>query len=165
MTESPSNDRPAAPEILDVSPQDFLEIPHCTAFNLRKASRAVSQLFDDALRDSGLRAGQFTILSMVLYRQPIALKALADHLVMDRTTLTRNLKPLEREGLLRIEPGTDRRVREVSLTDEGLSTLKAAYPRWKQVQSKMMAGLGAQGFQDLMTTLRRTLEATGRDET
>ena len=113
MSDSPTSKLPTS-EIPDISREEFLEIPQCTAFNLRKASRAVSQLFDDALRDTGLRGGQFSILSMVLYRQPIALRALADHLVMDRTTLTRNLKPLERDGLIRIEPGTDRRVREVS---------------------------------------------------
>ena len=138
--------------------EDFIQIADCTAFNLRKASRVVSQLFDDALRDSGLRGGQFSIMSMILYHQPLPVKALADHLVMDRTTLTRNLKPLERDGLITIEPGSDRRVREVSVTNKGRDTLTRAYPRWKKAQAKMIEGMGDPSFQELLSSLRSTVQ-------
>ncbi len=138
-------------------PGDLLHVASCTAFNLRKASRAVSQLFDDALRDSGIRGGQFTIMSVVLHSQPVPVKDLAEKLVMDRTTLTRNLKPLERDGLIRIEAGNDRRVREVSMTEQGTAVLKQAYPRWREAQSRMITGLGESSLEELLSSLQSTI--------
>src|SRR4051812_38930012 len=91
-------------------------VQRCTCFNLRKAARAVTQLYDEVMRPTGLRATQFSLLSVVWIAGRISITALAEAAVMDRTTLKRNLELLERAGLVRIQPGEDARVREVSLT-------------------------------------------------
>ena len=91
-------------------------VTDCTCFNLRKAARAVTQYYDDALRPSGLRVTQFSLLSVIKQFGTVNIGTLADEAVMDRTTLTRNLKLLEQEGLVTVTAGDDARVREVSLT-------------------------------------------------
>lgn len=82
---------------------------------------------------------------------------LAEVLGMDRTTLTRNLKPLEREGCLRSDPGQDRRTRVVSLTTEGEAALAKALPLWRQAQTHVEETLGQQRWSDLLSHL---VEAT-----
>ena len=114
----------------------------CTCGNLRRASRAVTQLFDSILQPSGLKATQFTLLVATAKLGPAPLTRLAEALLMDRTTLTRNLKPLERAGLVRIDVGEDRRSRAISLTPKGRRTLDAALPLWESAQSRMVDGLG-----------------------
>ena len=130
----------------------------CAAFNLRKAMRAVSQLYDDALRPIGLRGTQFTLLTAIRLMQPATVNEIAASLGMDRTTLTRNLRPLEREGLIRISEGADRRVREITLTKEGGARLGRAYPLWKEVQEKIVGGLGVERFAHLVDELSATAE-------
>ena len=142
-----------------ISRQEFLQIADCTVFNLRKATRAASQLFVDALRGTGIRGGQFSILAMTLRHQPVSVKELAENMVMDRTTLTRNLRPLERDGLIQIATGKDRRVREVSLTEEGKAALAAAFPHWREAQTKVIEGLGEGPFRELLDSLRSTVKA------
>jgi DNA-binding MarR family transcriptional regulator len=129
----------------------------CTCFNLRKASRAVTQKFDEILKPSGLLVTQFTVLVAVGISEAKTINELAEILVMDRTTLTRNLKPLEREGWLKIEPGQDRRTRIVRLTDDGKATLTKALPLWKQAQDSTIAVLGQQRWSALLSHL---IEAT-----
>ena len=91
----------------------------CACFSLRKAARAVTQLYDDALKPARVLATQLPLLATSARLERATVTKLAEAMVMDRTTLTRNLRPLERDGLLRTEPGADRRVREVSLTKKG----------------------------------------------
>src|SRR5688572_31775668 len=90
-----------------IAPSDQAAVQCCTCFNLRKAARAVTQLYDDILRPSGLRATQFSLLMLIRGAGRLQLTELAEAAVMDRTTLKRNLALLEREGLVRIEPGDD----------------------------------------------------------
>ena len=85
----------------------------CACFNLRKAARAVTQLYDDALRPAGILATQLPLLIATGRLERVTISQLAEAMVMDRTTLTRNLRPLERDGLVRTKPGKDRRVREI----------------------------------------------------
>src|SRR5919106_4818042 len=87
----------------------LLEASRCACFNLRKATRAVTQLYDDALRPSGLRCTQFSLLTLLRASGTVAMTELAEDAVMDRTTLARNLDILEREGLVRVRPGEDAR--------------------------------------------------------
>ena len=92
---------------------DFTDVKLCTHAHLRKAMRTVSQAYDEALKPSGLRATQFTLLSVLAKSGPMPLTRLADIIVVDRTTLTRNLRPLERDGLVasKVTPGSaDQRV-------------------------------------------------------
>lgn len=114
----------------------------CTCFNLRKAARAVTQMYDEFLRPSGVRATQFSLLMLVRGRGPIRISELAEEAVMDRTTLKRNLELLEREGLVRIRPGADARVREVSLTAAAEQRLADALPLWRRAQAHVTRELG-----------------------
>ncbi len=114
----------------------------CVCFSLRKTARAVTQLYDAALRPCGLRATQFTMLTAVRVLGGVTVNHLAEALVMDRTTLTRNLTPLKRDGLIRVQPGADRREREVTLTAAGWDILTRAMPLWEQAQGRITKGLG-----------------------
>jgi DNA-binding MarR family transcriptional regulator len=114
----------------------------CTCFNLRKAARAVTQMYDEFLRPSGLRATQFSLLMLIRGMGPVRITELAEHAVMDRTTLKRNVELLEREGLVRIRPGSDARVREVSLTAAAEERLAEALPLWQRAQAHVTRELG-----------------------
>lgn len=131
----------------------------CACFNLRKAARVVTQMYDARLRPSGIRATQFTILVAVQSNQPVSVKHLAELIVMDRTTLARNLKPLERNGLITITPGEDRRVRQVTLTDQGEATLVSALPLWEKTQEEFIQSLGASRLDGLLDVLAMTVSA------
>ncbi len=130
----------------------------CACFNLRKATRMVTQLYDEALKPAGIRVTQFTVLSATRSAGPISVNRLADRIVMDRTTLTRNLKPLERDGLITMRPGDDLRVREVSLTAKGRKTLHRAYPLWKRVQTRLREQLGDSRVDRLLVDLQATVK-------
>ena len=138
----------------------------CACFNLRKATRAVTQMFDAALQPLSLRATQFTILATVAQQEPIQITELAQRLVMDRTTLSRDLGPLEKQRWVRIEPGEDRRTRVVELTIHGRRLLKQALPTWKRTQEKVVNGLGPGDFEVLLKRLSATVSiAKDRDRT
>ena len=131
----------------------------CICFNLRKAARAVSRTYDEALAEVGVRNTQFTLLAIVHELGPVGVTEIADVAVMERTTLTRNLALLEREKLVTSAAGKDRRKREVSLTKLGRTKLKAALPVWRRAQKQMTNELGAARkerlLQDLEFTARR----------
>src|SRR5512138_470295 len=114
----------------------------CAAAGLRRASRTLNQLYAGNLAPSGLEPTQFTLLVACAVAGAARMTALAEALAMDRTTLTRNLKPLERRGLVRVAEGDDRRVREVSLTPRGRAALAAAIPLWKSAQDDVSAAFG-----------------------
>lgn len=126
----------------------------CTSFNLRKATRAVTQFYDEALRDSGLKSTQFSLLAAAAAAGSIPISRLADEMAMDRTTLTRNLKPLEAEGLLRVVAGADRRVRNVAVTPEGEARLEKALPLWRKAQTRMIDKLGDERWGELLRQLQ-----------
>ena len=115
---------------------------NCTCFNLRKAARAVTQAYDKAIKPSGLRATQFSLLTVVAKLGPVGIKDLAKALVMDRTTLGRNLKVLSDRELLEIGEGDDRRYRPITITSSGQEALDLALPLWEQAQTHMANGLG-----------------------
>src|SRR6516164_11562083 len=99
----------------------------CVCLAVRQAARHVTQFYDRMLAPSGLRTTQFSLLAKLRRQGPITINALAAEMVMDRTTLGRNILPLEREGLISITAGrTDRRSKEIRLTDAGLERLRQA---------------------------------------
>ena len=107
----------------------------CNCLALRAATRHVTQFYDRFLASSGLRTTQFSILIRLRLGGPTTINALAKSLVMDRTTLGRNILPLEREGLIEIVPGSvDRRSKVVHLTEAGAARLRAASAGWIQAQ-------------------------------
>ncbi|CAA2101916.1 Organic hydroperoxide resistance transcriptional regulator [Methylobacterium bullatum] len=116
----------------------------CFSFAAQKAARAIGRRYDAALRPTGLSNWQFTLLMMLVRDEAPTIGALAQALAMDRTTITANVKPLERRGLLTIEADADdRRVRRILLTDEGRTVLADAYPLWKKAQAACAEQLGA----------------------
>ena len=131
----------------------------CAHFNLRRADRVMTRLYDEMLRPSGLKSTQFTLLAAVRLMEPVTVNGLADGVVMDRTTLTRNLRPLAKEGWIAIEPGEDRRVREVSLTAAGRRVLEKAYPLWREAQARVSDRLGGERLEHLLGDLAATVEA------
>jgi DNA-binding MarR family transcriptional regulator len=112
----------------------------CACRNLRRSARAVTQLYDETLRPSGLRITQFTLLVAVAIREPVAITQLADTLALDRTTLARDLGPLTERGLVEITAGEDRRRRLVRLTRAGREAIGRAYPLWQRAQARMVEG-------------------------
>jgi DNA-binding MarR family transcriptional regulator len=125
----------------------------CVCYNLRRASRAVSRFYDRVLAPAGLRATQFSILMAARNHGPATLTSLADLIVAERTTLTRNLALLERDGLIRADSGADRRERRIAVTDQGLAALERAMPLWDQAQAAIGQGLGPERVARLLDDL------------
>jgi DNA-binding MarR family transcriptional regulator len=129
----------------------------CNCQALRAAARHVSQFYDQSLAPSGLRTSQFTILAKLKHAGPLTINALADDLVMDRTTLGRNVLPLQRDGLISIEasPG-DRRAKMLLLTRAGEQRVRAAAKLWYAAQARFDAVFGAKraaGMRALMAAV------------
>jgi len=137
-----------------VTPQDIAPCAECLCFNIRKASRMVTQIYDEIMQKTRLRGTQFTILANIAGYQSLTITVLAEKLVMDRTTLTRNLKPLEKQGLIVIAPGADRRTRSVQLSTSGHQVLASALPLWRQAQQKMTKQMGKERLSHLIEELR-----------
>lgn len=111
---------------------------HCLCLATRQAARAISRRFDEAFRPLGLTSGQFSLLMSLNRPEPPTLGSVAALLAMDRTTLTANLKPLERRGLVETRPDPDdRRSRRLALTDAGRQMLRAALPLWERTQAEL----------------------------
>src|ERR1700704_3242991 len=105
----------------------------CLCLHLQRAARAVARRFDELLRPMGLTSGQFSLLTSLNRAEPPTIRSVAELLAMDRTTLTANLKPLERRGLVRVRvDAADRRGRRLALTASGRALLGAASPLWKR---------------------------------
>ena len=115
---------------------DATEPLNCSCFALRKAARAVTQMYDQALKPSGLRATQLSLLFTAERAGAVSTGELAEQLVMDRTTLTRNLKPLLDRGLLKRVVGADRRRRPIAITAKGRAALARALPYWREAQAR-----------------------------
>ena len=109
----------------------------CICSNLRIATRAITLIYDQALRPSGLRTTQFLLLAKISVSAPITIKQLAKKMLMHRTALARNLKLLEKKDLISIAPGHDRRERIIGLNIRGQKSLIRAYPFWQQAQRKV----------------------------
>ena len=115
---------------------------NCMGMRVRRAARVVGNYYDLHLKLVGLKGTQFTLLNAIFLNPSIAITQLADLLLLNRTTLNRNLKPLERQGLIRTHPGEDQRTRILQLTQEGRSILKQALPLWLEAQSGVVETLG-----------------------
>ncbi len=116
----------------------------CNGTALRKAARRMSMLYDDALAPTGLRSTQMAVLIHVARHASPTMGELAGHLVLDRSALSENLKPLIRDGLIQISTGTlDKRVKRVRLTDAGYAKLKDSMGLWQSAQLDFDAAFGA----------------------
>ncbi len=133
----------------------------CTCANLRMAARVVTQAYDRALAPAGVKLTQFTLMSTLDRLGDAPLTVLSEKLVMDRTTLTRNLKPLIDRGLIETAAIDDKRVRQLSLSKEGLKVLRKARPRWERAQAATVRGLGAEHWQRLLDGLAIAATVSG----
>jgi DNA-binding MarR family transcriptional regulator len=116
---------------------------HCLCLHVRRAARALARRYDEALRPVGLTNGQFSLLMSLNRPAPPVMSEVASLLAMDRTTLTANLKPLERRGLVRVTADSaDKRSRRLALTEEGRTILSAAMPIWERAQRENEARAG-----------------------
>ena len=139
----------AIPPRLEARPEE------CNCFAVRSAARHVSQFYDQFLAPSGLRATQYSILARLKRLGPLTIKALARDMVMDRTTLGRNILPLERDGLIRIETtASDRRAKELHLTKAGEKRLQAARKGWAAAQARFETTFGPRRAAELRQMLR-----------
>jgi DNA-binding MarR family transcriptional regulator len=118
---------------------DFAETRQCACSAARRKSRELTRFYERAMRGTGLRAAQFTLLATLIQTGPTATTRLADFLGLDRTTLTRNLRPLHRDGHVTIEDGADRRVHKVGVTAKGVEAAERAYPAWRRAQDAALA--------------------------
>ena len=136
---------------------DTLSPANCTCATLRQAGRVVTQAYEAALAPAGLTNTQFSVLQNLEGHGDLPVSLLAETLVMDRTSLTRTLKPIERQGWIRIVREADQRVRMVQLTSAGLTVLNEALPLWRSVQARMVQGLGEKRWAALLRDLNTTV--------
>ncbi len=125
----------------------------CACFNVRSAARAITVLYDDAVAPCGLRIHQFAILASVRASGSLSMQALAGELGLDPSTMTRTLQPLLKEDLVRIEPGEDRRVRELVLTARGHRKFTEGAALWAGAQKGLRDKLGTELFDRMVGDL------------
>src|SRR5580704_13606335 len=115
----------------------------CNCLAARQAARHITQFYDQLLAPSGLRSTQFSILAKLRRLGPMTINVLAGDMVMDRTTLGRNIRPLERDGLIAVERGRrDRRSKTLRLTEAGAARFREAVKEWAQAQKQFEAVFG-----------------------
>ena len=139
--------------------QIYPKIPSpCTCMNIRRASRAVTQFYDEALQPCGLSIAQMSLLTQLTLAGSVTISELAKRMRIDRTTLNRNMKPLTEAGLITVSPGKDSRTRQVSLTDSGRQSHVQARTLWQEAQIALDVYLGQEDAARLVDLLNR-LEA------
>lgn len=143
----------------NITEPDYECCKDCIGFNLRKATRSVSQFYDELLRPIGIRGTQYSLLVSLHMSGSITVTQLAENVVMDRTTLTRNLEVLEKQGLVHVTAGLDRRTRMVTITEAGCNILDKAYPLWHQAQSGIKEAMSEAQLNGLLDNLSALVKA------
>lgn len=137
----------------------------CAGLRVRQASRLLTRVYDEALRPLGIQESQLSVLVAVTSfgEKGATMGALADELVMDRTTITRNVVPLEKAGYLRVaRSATDARVRIILLSPAGERLLESAYPLWENAQARLRRVLGKERFEGLRSRLSEVVSLADR---
>lgn len=134
----------------------------CGSFNLRRAARMSCQRYDEQLAAAGLRSTQLALLIMLAVNGPQPMAELAQELAVDPSTLSRNLRPLERNGYLSITRG-DRRAKLAALTRAGEDAIRRAVPRWQRAHDAFLAQVGADAWSKLLVDLGSLVRALRRD--
>ena len=130
----------------------------CTCFRIRGAARRVTQIYSGHLAPTGLKISQFSLLGFVSAEGPISIGRLSDLLTTDRTTLTRNLRPLLQDGLIERAASGDRRRHELVATAAGRALFKRALPLWTAAEQEVRAAMGARLTAELHGALDRSME-------
>ena len=133
-------------------------LAECACDDLRKATRTVTRMYEDFLRDEGLNITQFSLLSVIRAGKELSVSTLGRDMGLDRTSITRALAPMERDGLIHSRPGADKRIRIVSVTNKGRKLVEDAALKWRQAQEALMQTIG----EDRWRAMRRLLRDTTR---
>lgn len=131
--------------------------PPCHCLAIRQAARQVTQVYDRHLAPTGLRATQYAVLRVIRRHGPVSMQACSEWLVMDRTTLSRALRPLEREGLVTVATGADARVRMLSLSEAGQAFLARTQNLWENAQNEFETRYGVNEVATLRAGLARVV--------
>jgi DNA-binding MarR family transcriptional regulator len=135
----------------------FPDVYRCVHGNFRMFTRILTQYYDARLAPAGILITQFMLLSAIDHMEQAQITPLADMLLMDRTTLTRNLKVLEKKGWIEIQAGTDQRTRIVQLRDDGKAIMSRAYPLWIKTQTEVEAKLGSEYWDTIRNDLHELI--------
>lgn len=132
---------------------------NCVCFNLRRVTRVVTQFYDAEIRGHGIRPTQGSILSALQAKESWSMAELSDFLGMDRTTLVRNLRPLQRDGLAQAAGGGHGRLVELSITNKGRKQIEKLAPAWRSAQSAAVKTLGQKRWSEILSDLRTVAAA------
>ena len=130
----------------------------CTCFRIRGAARRVTQIYSKHLASTGLKISQFSLLGFVTAQGPVSIGRLSDLLATDRTTLTRNLGPLLKDGLIERTQSGDKRRHELVATPAGRAMFKRALPLWAAAEQEVRDAMGAKLTADLHGAIERSME-------
>ena len=133
--------------------RDMTSVENCTCFNIRRVARAITQFFDAGVRQFGIRPTQTPILGALHAKSGWGMAELSDWLGMERTTLLRNLRPLQRDGLVRAKGSGRGGHVELEITDKGRRALANVLPAWRAAQDKVVATLGKERWSAIMSDL------------
>ena len=137
-----------------------ISLENCNCFHARKAARQLTQMYDAILEPAGIRSTQYMILAVLHERGGLSVNELAGLMVIDRTAMGKNLKPLERDGLIAVNVSEeDRRSRVVTLTKKGSKVLEQAYPLWRAAQSRFEKKHGKEFAAGLRGMLHQVAQA------
>lgn len=133
--------------------RQYAEESPCICFNIRKAARAITQVYDDMFKLTGLRSSQISIIQTIERLGSLTVCQLADAMATDRTTITRNLKPLARDGYVMIQPGMDRREKEIITTKKAKEVARKAMNIWIKFQDRLHGNIGEERMKQLCRDL------------
>jgi len=138
---------------------DMSAVENCVCFNLRRAARAVTQFYDSEMRRHGIRPTQGSILASLQAKDGWNMAELSDWLRMDRTTLVRNLRPLQRDGLVQISGGGRGNRVELAITAKGRKQIEKITPAWRSAQRAAVKTLGQQRWSAILSDLESAVSA------
>ncbi len=145
MTTNSANDKQKAAEMGRV----------CVCFNIRKSTRLLTAHYDRVMNPTGLKATQFSLLMTMVLQDSASVSQLANMLGMDRTTLSRNVRLLEKKGLITVSTGEDRREQRIGLTDRGRDVIDQGIPFWEEAQAEVVATFGEEWVQHFLSNLKQ----------
>lgn len=132
---------------------DYTQI--CVCANLRKKTRVVTQLYDKLLQPTGLKITQYSMLANIDYQQSVSISRLGEILLLDQTTITRNINLLKQNGYVDItKDPQDARTKVITLTEKGDEKLNEAAPIWEEIQEKIINDIGLEKYEDFYETLK-----------
>ncbi len=144
--------------------QKFAKESPCICFNVRRASKVITAIYERMFKPVGITAPQGTLLASIRELGPLTVNELAEAIATDRTTLTRNLKILERDGLIDLKPGEDKRVKKVVITEQGLKKSNQASALFKAFQQQLNQSVGQERIDALCQELSEVMDTIQKTE-